>query len=97
MKKILLTVIVATGLSASAWAADTTPAAESAAGPNHPCRAIAELCKAAGFVKGGASTGKGLLKNCMEPIMSGQAVSGVSVSADEVQACKAKKAAKAQH
>ncbi len=58
----------------------------------HPCKEIASACKAAGFEKGKAKDGKGLIKNCMKPIMSGEAVAGVTVSADQVAACKEKRA-----
>jgi opacity protein-like surface antigen len=98
MKKLLMTALLAVGLNASAWAAEPVAApavaASAAAGASHPCHAIEEACKAAGFVKGGASTGKGLWKNCIKPILDGTAVSGVNVGADEVAACKAKKAAR---
>jgi hypothetical protein len=59
---------------------------------DHPCKKIAEACEAAGFTKGGAS-GKGLMKDCLKPIMSGQSVQGVAVSPADVSACQAKRAA----
>jgi len=59
---------------------------------DHPCKAIEEACKKAGFVRGEAKEGKGLFKNCMKPLMEGQAVAGVSVPPAEIQACQAKKA-----
>jgi hypothetical protein len=61
-------------------------------GQEHPCKAIAKACEAAGFVKGGEAQGKGLMRNCIKPLMEGQTVAGVSVSPEEIQACKAKRA-----
>ncbi len=88
MKKSLAMLVCASVLvSVSAWAVEPTGDA------SHPCKALEDACKSAGFVKGGAKTGKGLWKNCMEPLMSGQAVTGVSADSATVQACKAKKAA----
>ena len=104
MKKTNLAIIVfslATSTTLLAQA-NTTPTAtapaagSSAAAPNHPdgqkhpCAAVEKACKAAGFVRGGYKTGKGLFKNCMQPIISGQSVSGVTVNPAEIQACKEK-------
>jgi hypothetical protein len=99
MKKLWLVVgvtVIAAMLSVSVWAEAPAPvaAAPAAAGATsglHPCHAIEAACKAAGFLKGGAAQGKGLWKDCIQPILAGTAVSGVSVSAEDVQACKAKK------
>jgi hypothetical protein len=55
----------------------------------HPCAKLKAACEAAGFVRGGAKDGKGLLKDCMMPIMSGHPVSGVSVDPADAAACKA--------
>lgn len=59
---------------------------------NHPCKKIAEACQSAGYTKGGESTGKGLMMNCLKPLISGQAVAGVNVSSTDVAACQAKRA-----
>ncbi len=73
-------------------------AEETAGGPPNggrkegPCREIVEACKNAGFVKGKAKEGKGLFKNCVEPILAGQSVQGVSVDAGLVQACQERRA-----
>ncbi|MBS2032515.1 MAG: hypothetical protein JST54_31875 [Deltaproteobacteria bacterium] len=61
---------------------------------DHPCKRVEAACAAAGFVKGGAKLGKGLAKNCMEPLFAGVQVPGVVVAPADVQACAAKKAAK---
>jgi hypothetical protein len=71
------------GLSSLARA-DSPPAGE------HPCAKLKAACEAAGFVKGGAKSGKGLLKDCMLPVMAGHPIAGVTVDPADVQACKAK-------
>jgi hypothetical protein len=99
MKKLLIT-IVAVAISCVAFA-DTTPPAPATAtmsgaigpgGPggsgNHPCKKIAEACKAAGYVRGGGKTGKGIMENCIQPIMSGQVVANVRVEPSDIAACK---------
>jgi hypothetical protein len=92
MKNLLLVVVatmMAATLSVSAWAdapVVPAPAAASAvagaSGEQHPCHAIEAACKGAGFVKGGAAQGKGLWKDCIKPVLDGNAVSGVNVGAD---------------
>ena len=79
---------------ASAFALVASIASVQAA-DSKPCKTIKAACEAAGFVKGGHKTGKGLFKDCMKPIMAGTTVPGVTVPADEVQACQAKKAKRA--
>ena len=57
-----------------------------------PCQAIKAACEAAGFVKGGHKDAKGLWKDCIGPLMDGKSVAGVSVGADQVEACKKRRA-----
>jgi hypothetical protein len=61
----------------------------------HPCKAIMESCKSAGFTKGGTA-GKGIMRDCMKPIMNGQTVAGVTATPDLVAACKTKMAERNQ-
>lgn len=61
---------------------------------NHPCKKIKEACEAAGYTKGDHKNKKGLFKDCMQPIMAGQAVAGVTADPADVSACQAKKAAR---
>ncbi|MBL7715206.1 MAG: hypothetical protein JNL01_07025 [Bdellovibrionales bacterium] len=63
----------------------------SAARAEGPCKKLKTACEAAGFVKGGHKTGKGLHKDCMKPLLAGQTVAGVTVDAGDVSACQAKK------
>jgi hypothetical protein len=69
-------------------------AAANGEGKGHPCMAVKQACEAAGYAKGGhANGGKGLFKDCMMPLLNGQPVTGVTVAAAELEACKAKKSA----
>lgn len=61
-----------------------------------PCAQIIAACKNAGFVQGGASSGSGLLVDCVRPIMQGKAAKHKAskplpqVDPQLVAACKAK-------
>ncbi|MGZ3688578.1 MAG: hypothetical protein ACXWP5_11415 [Bdellovibrionota bacterium] len=60
---------------------------------DHPCKKIRVACENANYFRGAHERdGKGLFKDCMKPIMAGKSVEGVTVSADDVAACKAKRA-----
>lgn len=63
-----------------------------------PCKKIIEACTAAGFVKGGhkpkKGENKGLWKDCVQQIVSGQTVTGVSVEPSVIEACKIKRASR---
>lgn len=85
-KSILLTssIFLIAGITLSALAVDQAAL--------KPCRNIIQACKNAGFVKGGVAQGKGILENCLTPIMSGQTVPGVTVDPADVQGCQALKA-----
>ena len=85
-----LFVLIAMALSFS-MAQAQTPAAPAPTAKEHPCKKIMDACKSAGFVKGEWKQGKGLFKNCMQPIMEGKTVAGVTATADEIQSCKAHK------
>lgn len=61
---------------------------------SQPCKTIKAACESAGFIKGGHKEKKGLIQDCMKPILAGNAVAGVTVNSDEVTACNAKKAAR---
>jgi hypothetical protein len=71
------------------------PLAPSFAAAEHPCKQIVTACQSAGFVKGDHKDKKGLWKDCVRPIKAGQTVAGVTIDPSVVQACTAKKAAKA--
>jgi len=81
--KNIMTVLVLLG-SLSAYANNEN---------SKPCQEIKTACETAGFKKGDHKEKKGLYKDCFQPILSGQTVAGVTVGADVVSACKAKKVA----
>lgn len=65
------------------------------AGEEHhegPCKKLKEACVAAGFKKGEHKSGKGLHLDCMKPVLEGKTVAGVTVSAEDIAACKVKAA-----
>lgn len=73
--------------TASAYAQET-------AQQDGPCMKIMEACKNAGFGRpnpGGTRTS--LSKDCMQPLLDGQSVTGVTLNASDIAACKAKKSA----
>ncbi|MBC7385973.1 MAG: hypothetical protein H7301_07415 [Cryobacterium sp.] len=65
------------------------------AAENGPCREIRTACESAGFTKGGhkpkKNEFKGLYKDCVQKIMTGETVAGVTVSPEVVNGCKEKK------
>jgi hypothetical protein len=78
---ILSVLVLASSLVAFSASAGTTP-----------CKDIKSACEAGGFTKGGhKKDNKGLYKDCMQKVMAGETVPGVTVTADQVTACKAKK------
>jgi hypothetical protein len=105
-KKMMIGIVGLTmALSAASFADQQLPAsgmgqgADKGKGNAHPCRKIMQACEAAGFVRGGhklargnqKEVDKGLMKDCMQPIMAGNPVAGVTVDPSDVQACQARK------
>jgi hypothetical protein len=89
MKKVAL-LGCTLGLTAALSWADNPPPPNTGAGgaPAQPCKQIEQACSSAGFVKGEAKEGKGLFKDCVQPILHGQSVNGVTVDPSIVAACK---------
>lgn len=56
-----------------------------------PCIKIMDACKIAGYNKTSIADKKSLSKDCIQPLLNGQKVEGVSVNQSDVDACKAKK------
>jgi hypothetical protein len=56
-----------------------------------PCMKLMEACKSAGFSKS-LNEKKSLSKACLQPLLNGQKVEGVTVNSSDIDACKAKKA-----
>jgi hypothetical protein len=80
MNKIILSMIVFS--FSVAFAQDET---------SKPCLEVKKACELAGFTKGKHKDGKGLYKDCMQKLGSGESVEGVSISADAISACKEKR------
>ncbi|WP_413584114.1 hypothetical protein [Bdellovibrio sp. HCB274] len=59
-------------------------------GKTGPCQKVKTACETAGFVGGDRNAPKKLWKDCVDPLMAGKSVKGVSVSAADVEACKMK-------
>lgn len=78
MKTKIISIAVACWVPLVAW------------GAADPCAPIKTACEAAGYTHGGHKTGKGLMKDCIHPIVSGQSVAGVTVNPTDVSACKTK-------
>lgn len=56
-----------------------------------PCIKIMDACKSAGNNKSGSAEKKSLSKNCIQPLLNGEKVEGVTVNQNDLEACKAKK------
>ena len=58
------------------------------------CKNVLDECKKLGFVAGGFSEGKGLWRNCFQPVVDGKSATlngkevAVSANAQDVSACK---------
>jgi hypothetical protein len=59
------------------------------------CKHIIAVCKAAGYVE--SAKDKNLERDCVGPILAGRSVSGVTVSATDVAACKEFRAPKSNN
>ncbi len=63
-----------------------------------PCLEIKQACEAAGFKKGEHKDGsKGLYKDCMQKLASGEKVEGVTVAPELIEQCKAKRVERKEH
>lgn len=71
-----LTVLILATSTTCGWAAN-------------PCMPIAQACMKEGYYKGGEKTGKGLINDCVQPVVSKQkTLANVSFSDADLQACK---------
>ena len=86
MKRFALTISAVTMIGSISFAADPAPAAKH----TNACQQIVDACSKAGFTFGKAKTpkGKNLYKDCVQPIMAGKTVTGVSVSPETVEMCR---------
>lgn len=70
--------ILGMGLTSFCWA-------------ENPCKPIAEACKQAGYYKGGKNVGKGVLENCVMPIVAHtKTLANVTFTDDVLQQCSLK-------
>lgn len=75
-------------LAASLGLADNAVPAATGKAPG-PCKQIIQSCEQAGFEKGmHKKDGKGLYKDCLDPILAGQSVAGVTVDPAVVTSCQ---------
>ena len=62
--------------------------------PKNPCQQIEQACKSAGFVYGDSKQGKGVMHDCVNPIMQSKPAPGSTplpaVDPNLISACKAK-------
>jgi hypothetical protein len=64
----------------------------------NPCRPIAQACMQLGYYKGGAKVGKGLIENCVIPVVNNNKVlSNASFTPSVLQQCNALITAKMQN
>ena len=55
-----------------------------------PCAPIAQACKSAGYYKGGQKEGKGLVKDCVMPVVANtKRLPNTNFSQDQLQQCSA--------
>ncbi len=55
---------------------------------HHSCMKIASACEEAGYRLSKHMPGKKIWKDCVTPILKGKTISGVTVNASDVKACK---------
>lgn len=89
MKSLVMTLVLMSSVSAFA-----NESHGGHGGKDHPCAKIKAACESAGFKQGDHKDKKGLWKDCVDPVMEGKSVAGVSVAASDIDACKIKKADK---
>lgn len=92
----VISTILAAMLSLAPALALAADAAPGTTNTDHPCKQVVSACQSAGYVKKGHKQGKGLYKDCVQPLMAGQTVPNVTVDSTTVQACQAKKTARHQ-
>ena len=57
----------------------------------NPCMPIAKACMKEGYYKGGSKEGKGLIKDCVMPVLSNEkSFPGITFSDETRQQCDAK-------
>lgn len=85
MRKLLILALFSLFVYHPAFAKDQMVAPDEASSPD--CESIAKACEDAGFTREGGE-GKAFWHDCMRPILFGKQVSGVSIDAKVVRACR---------
>ena len=83
MEKILLTLIFV--CFQFVWISKASAQTETS---DLPCLEVKKACESAGFSKGKAKEGRGLVKDCMRKLSEGQSVDGVKLNPAVIKACK---------
>lgn len=83
MKKALLLIGLSLALGFSANAADDSELRDG------PCVKMIDACKS--YIKNNSAK-KSFYRDCMTPLLNDEKVEGVSISAEDLKACKSKKA-----
>lgn len=83
MKKALFLIGLSLALGLSAQAADDSELRDG------PCMKILDSCKS--YIKS-QTTKKSLYRDCMHPLLNDEKIEGVSISPEDLKACKSKKA-----
>ncbi|WP_133127766.1 hypothetical protein [Legionella nagasakiensis] len=56
---------------------------------DEPCKPIAQACAQEGYYIGGNKVGKGLVEDCIKPVISGEkTLAGTNFSDTQIQQCK---------
>ena len=94
MKQLVLHACLWAGISTAASAADSSavPVPTSPPPARLYCTNIENACIAGGHKRVGHNADNGMWKSCMEPILAGKTVSGVSVDPVDVKGCQQLKA-----
>lgn len=87
MRKVHIIMVLMAAFATQQAFADTMSADSS---DDKACTTIADACLSAGYVKT-ESANKGIWRDCMKPIILGQAIPGVKVDSSVVKSCRANK------
>jgi hypothetical protein len=91
MKMFIFAVILFASVSPAISAlADNTTSENSVENttPVNPCEKIRQTCMAGGYVKDGANNENDLVVNCVNPLMHGENVPGVTIDQATIQDCR---------
>ena len=84
MKTVIMTLLALALAAPAVFAENAAPPK----GQERPCLKIEQACQAAGFMPGGAKEGKGIIVDCVKPLLAGKSVVGVTIEPATLQACQ---------